>query len=239
MMGAPRRGTSWAAARALEDGWSNTPVVLSQRAEAASHWSVEPRRSRGPPPVSPREGPSVRGPPVSATGRAHLPCGEWLGSDGSKRRFLGYGNRAERTSPPPRRRSAPSPPRKLRIVVFPHGRPASAVRAHRSCATSPGLGDSKSSCYWINRSSRALAAAQLVPLRGAPIMRGVAPEVSAQRGTSGATNGGGGRHAPPTRISDIARTNVCERATKREGRPCSPAGGGSRGAGSSAPHAPG
>jgi hypothetical protein len=31
--------------------------------------------------------------------------------------------------------------------------------------------------------------------------RGVAPEVSAQRGTSGATNGGGGPQAPPTRLS--------------------------------------
>ena len=32
--------------------------------------------------------------------------------------------------------------------------------------------------------------------------RGVAPEVSAQRGTSGATNGGGGPQAPPNRIRD-------------------------------------
>jgi hypothetical protein len=31
--------------------------------------------------------------------------------------------------------------------------------------------------------------------------RGVAPVVSAQRGTSGATNGGGGPQAPPTRLS--------------------------------------
>jgi hypothetical protein len=31
--------------------------------------------------------------------------------------------------------------------------------------------------------------------------RGVAPEVSAQRGTSGAANRGGGPQAPPTRLS--------------------------------------
>jgi hypothetical protein len=36
--------------------------------------------------------------------------------------------------------------------------------------------------------------------------RGVAPEVSAQRGTSGATNGGGGPQAPPTRTSFAAHT---------------------------------
>jgi hypothetical protein len=37
--------------------------------------------------------------------------------------------------------------------------------------------------------------------RGGSTSRGVAPEVSAQRGTSGATNGGGGPQAPPTRLS--------------------------------------
>jgi hypothetical protein len=37
--------------------------------------------------------------------------------------------------------------------------------------------------------------------RAASTSRGVAPVVSAQRGTSGATNGGGGPQAPPTRLS--------------------------------------
>jgi hypothetical protein len=36
---------------------------------------------------------------------------------------------------------------------------------------------------------------------GGSTSRGVAPVVSAQRGTSGATNGGGGPQAPPTRLS--------------------------------------
>jgi hypothetical protein len=42
--------------------------------------------------------------------------------------------------------------------------------------------------------------------RAASTSRGVAPEVSAQRGTSGATNGGGGPQAPPTRTSFVSRT---------------------------------
>src|SRR5438128_1386494 len=37
-------------------------------------------------------------------------------------------------------------------------------------------------------------------------MRGVAPEVSAQR--SGAANGGGGPQAPPTRSSELPRTSL-------------------------------
>ena len=38
--------------------------------------------------------------------------------------------------------------------------------------------------------------------------RGVAPEVSAQRGTSGATNGGGGPQAPPSRTRCITQTSI-------------------------------
>src|SRR5579859_140518 len=46
-----------------------------------------------------------------------------------------------------------------------------------------------------------LGAQNVRPCERTSVKRGVAPEVSAQRGTSGATNGGGGPQAPPTRLS--------------------------------------
>src|SRR5579859_3946141 len=50
-----------------------------------------------------------------------------------------------------------------------------------------------------------LGAQNVRPCERTSVKRGVAPIVSAQRGTSGATNGGGGPQAPPTRNSCIAR----------------------------------
>src|SRR5579859_7762962 len=65
-----------------------------------------------------------------------------------------------------------------------------------------------------------LGAQNVRPCERTSVKRGVAPIVSAQRGTSGATNGGGGPQAPPTRLSFVdSRYKILPRRIKSIARP--------------------